>query len=67
MKKRIRKDRKEYNLIFTTEFELVTNYLTEAEYFEYYQNACDPTFENYSPNFNKHRQTSEEDMDDLPF
>ncbi len=41
-------NRQTYELIYRKEFRLVPDYkITEEEYFEYYQNASDPTFENY--------------------
>ena len=39
---------KHYKINFTTDLEPVTKYITEEEYFDYYQNACDPTFENFT-------------------
>ena len=39
---------KNYKLVYQNKLESVKDYfITEEEYFEYYQNACDPTFECY--------------------
>jgi hypothetical protein len=44
--------RKGYKLIYKTGIKEVPDYfITEEQYFEYYQDMSDPTFENYSVKF----------------
>ena len=71
MEKKTPKNKKEYDVIFKTQFELVTHHLTEEEYFEYYQIASDPTFELYKPTpdtFTRYSTKNDSDFsDDLLF
>src|ERR687898_97916 len=41
--------REGYQLIYKTELrEVVDYFITEEQYFDYYQNSCDPTFVNHN-------------------
>lgn len=63
--------KKNYQLRFKTKIPSTKEYITEEEYFDYYQNACDPTFENYpfpsNDNSKPKLHNQETDADELPF
>lgn len=44
----------EYNVEFTTSIRVLPDcFITEEDYLDYYQNGCDPTFENYNSSIPK--------------
>ena len=60
----------EYNVEFTTSIRVLPDcFITEEDYFDYYQNGCDPTFENYNSAMPKNKKYSQDDevVEDFPF